>query len=58
MASICPDHTIVAQQLAHIELERMSMIGPDELVELMSSGDIEDICQVHTNITVKTIKFV
>uniref|UniRef100_A0A914CL27 Uncharacterized protein n=1 Tax=Acrobeloides nanus TaxID=290746 RepID=A0A914CL27_9BILA len=46
LANICRDPSVVAQQLAHIELERLSMIGPDELVELMSSGDLEDLHQL------------
>uniref|UniRef100_A0AC35G8T3 Ras-GEF domain-containing protein n=2 Tax=Panagrolaimus sp. PS1159 TaxID=55785 RepID=A0AC35G8T3_9BILA len=43
LAAICPSPLIVAQQLAHIELERLSMVGADEFVEILKSGKIEEI---------------
>lgn len=30
---LCPDANILAQHLCHIELERLSFIGPEEFVE-------------------------
>ena len=32
--TICPDPTTLAQQLTHIELERLSHIGPEEFVQV------------------------
>lgn len=30
---VCPHPLVLAQQLTHIELERLSMIGPEEFVQ-------------------------
>ena len=30
---VCPSPLVLAQQLTHIELERLSMIGPEEFVQ-------------------------
>ena len=30
---MCPSPLVLAQQLTHIELERLSMIGPEEFVQ-------------------------
>lgn len=43
LSVICSDPLTVAQQLAHIELERLSMIGADEFVEMLKSGKIDDL---------------
>jgi hypothetical protein len=34
--TICPNPTMLAQQLTHIELERLSHIGPEEFVQVSS----------------------
>uniref|UniRef100_A0A7E4ZZ79 Ras-GEF domain-containing protein n=1 Tax=Panagrellus redivivus TaxID=6233 RepID=A0A7E4ZZ79_PANRE len=44
LAVICPEPLVVAQQLAHIELERLGMIGVDEFAEILKSGQIENLC--------------
>ncbi|XP_041362280.1 ras-GEF domain-containing family member 1B-like isoform X2 [Gigantopelta aegis] len=33
---VCPNPLVLAQQLTHIELERLSMIGPEEFVQAFS----------------------
>ncbi|CAG7703894.1 unnamed protein product [Allacma fusca] len=43
--SICPNPTMLAQQLTHIELERLSYIGPEEFVQAFA----KDNDQVETN---------
>ena len=30
---VCPTPLVLAQQLTHIELERLSMIGPEEYIQ-------------------------
>jgi hypothetical protein len=44
----CLDATprIVAEQLAQIEMERLAMIGPDEIVEMLTSSSLENLQQV------------
>jgi hypothetical protein len=32
--TMCPSPTMLAQQLTHIELERLSKIGPEEFVQV------------------------
>lgn len=33
MSELCPNPAILAQQLTHVELERLSFIGPEEFVQ-------------------------
>uniref|UniRef100_A0A915DAZ7 Uncharacterized protein n=1 Tax=Ditylenchus dipsaci TaxID=166011 RepID=A0A915DAZ7_9BILA len=46
LMNICASPIIVAHQLAHIELERLSMIGADEFVEMLSHSSMENLGQV------------
>ncbi|CAD6196153.1 unnamed protein product [Caenorhabditis auriculariae] len=43
LITLCPDPKIVAQQLAHIEMERFSMVGVDEIVTSLATDDLADI---------------
>uniref|UniRef100_A0AC34QW15 Ras-GEF domain-containing protein n=1 Tax=Panagrolaimus sp. JU765 TaxID=591449 RepID=A0AC34QW15_9BILA len=56
LAILCSDPLIVAQQLAHIELERLSMIGADEFVELLKIGKIDDLGFVPQNAKTANIR--
>uniref|UniRef100_A0A1I7RIR6 Ras-GEF domain-containing protein n=2 Tax=Bursaphelenchus xylophilus TaxID=6326 RepID=A0A1I7RIR6_BURXY len=40
---------VVAQQLAHIELERLSMIGVDEIVQTLGSSSLETLGEHNTD---------
>ncbi|XP_006814037.1 ras-GEF domain-containing family member 1B-like [Saccoglossus kowalevskii] len=40
---ICPDPYIMAQQLTHIELERLTNIGPEEFVQAFMKKETDDI---------------
>lgn len=44
----CLDATprVVAEQLAQIEMERLAMIGPDEIVEMLSTSSLDNLQQV------------
>lgn len=33
VTELCPSATVLAQQLTHVELERLSYIGPEEFVQ-------------------------
>jgi len=33
ICEVCPNPLVLSQQLTHIELERLSMIGPEEFIE-------------------------
>lgn len=33
MTELCPSASVLAQQLTHVELERLSFIGPEEFVQ-------------------------
>ena len=33
ITELCPSATVLAQQLTHVELERLSYIGPEEFVQ-------------------------
>ena len=39
---VCPSPLVLAQQLTHIELERLSMIGPEEFVQAFAKEDVSD----------------
>lgn len=42
---VCPSPLILAQQLTHIELERLSMIGPEEFVQAFAKeSELEQQC--------------
>jgi len=36
MSTICSSPPVLAQQLTHIELERLSHIGPEEFVQVIA----------------------
>lgn len=54
---LCSDPLTVAQQLAHIELERLSMIGADEFVELLKLGKLDDLGFVPQNAKTANIRY-
>ena len=37
ICEVCPNPLILSQQLTHIELERLSMIGPEEFVQAFAA---------------------
>ena len=37
----CPSALVMAQQLTHIELERLSYIGPEEFVQAFAKDNLE-----------------
>ena len=39
---MCPSPLVLAQQLTHIELERLSMIGPEEFVQAFAKDDTSE----------------
>ncbi|XP_076448653.1 ras-GEF domain-containing family member 1B-like isoform X2 [Babylonia areolata] len=41
MMEVCPSPVVLAQQLTHIELERLSMIGPEEFIQAFCKERIE-----------------
>lgn len=41
ITELCPSTNMMAKQLTHIELERLSMIGPDELMRALLGKDSE-----------------
>ncbi|ETN77213.1 RasGEF domain protein [Necator americanus] len=43
LITVCPDPKIVAQQLTHIEMERFSMVGVDEILVALASNDLADL---------------
>ncbi|CAD5220794.1 unnamed protein product [Bursaphelenchus okinawaensis] len=47
---------VVAQQLAHIELERLSMIGVDEIVQMLGNVNLESLGE-HNSDTTGNIKY-
>ncbi|KAI1715636.1 rasGEF domain-containing protein [Ditylenchus destructor] len=49
LMNVCPSPVIVAQQLTHIELERLSMIGADEIVDMLSHSSMENLGQIPQN---------
>ena len=40
---VCPSPLVLAQQLTHIELERLSMIGPEEFVQAFAKDHDKDV---------------
>jgi len=40
---VCPQPLVLAQQLTHIELERLSMIGPEEFVQVFVKETEKDV---------------
>lgn len=40
---LCDDAKVVAQQLTHIEMERFSMVGVDEIVQSLASDPLSEI---------------
>lgn len=44
LVEICPNPTILARQMTLIELERLSMIGPDEIVYAVMDDDARKVC--------------
>ncbi|XP_070187302.1 ras-GEF domain-containing family member 1B-like isoform X2 [Littorina saxatilis] len=38
---VCPSPVVLAQQLTHVELERLSMIGPEEFIQAFCKDRIE-----------------
>jgi hypothetical protein len=48
ICDLCPTALILAQQLTHIELERLSMIGPEEFVQTFATEknlDVSILCK-------------
>jgi len=43
ICDLCPTALILAQQLTHIELERLSMIGPEEFVQTFAREKNMDV---------------
>ena len=40
---VCPSPLVLAQQLTHIELERLSMIGAEEFVHSFAKANKSDV---------------
>ena len=40
---VCPNPLVLAQQLTHIELERLSMIGAEEFVQAFAKDNTKDV---------------
>ncbi|CAI4223806.1 unnamed protein product [Auanema sp. JU1783] len=58
LAAFCPDPKIIAQQLTHIELERFSMVGVDEIVNSLDTCDISQLGRNKSSSnTLNTISF-
>ncbi|VDM76339.1 unnamed protein product [Strongylus vulgaris] len=43
LITVCPDPKTVAQQLTHIEMERFSMVGVDEILVALANNDLADL---------------
>lgn len=43
---VCPSPLVLAQQLTHIELERLSMIGPEEFVQAFAKESEKVQCSL------------
>ncbi|KHJ91314.1 RasGEF domain protein [Oesophagostomum dentatum] len=43
LISVCPDPKVVAQQLTHIEMERFSMVGVDEILVALANNDLAEL---------------
>uniref|UniRef100_A0A158P8E7 Ras-GEF domain-containing protein n=1 Tax=Angiostrongylus cantonensis TaxID=6313 RepID=A0A158P8E7_ANGCA len=43
LITVCTDPKLVAQQLTHIEMERFSMVGVDEILLALANNDIADL---------------
>ena len=48
---MCPSPLVLAQQLTHIELERLSMIGPEEFVQAFAkdTDKVRTLCTVSSH---------
>lgn len=44
ITELCPSATVLAQQLTHVELERLSYIGPEEFVQAFAKVCILCVC--------------
>lgn len=44
ITELCPSATVLAQQLTHVELERLSYIGPEEFVQAFAKVCIICVC--------------
>lgn len=40
VTELCPSATVLAQQLTHVELERLSYIGPEEFVQAFAKVSV------------------
>lgn len=40
ITELCPSATVLAQQLTHVELERLSYIGPEEFVQAFAKVSV------------------
>ena len=40
---MCPSPLVLAQQLTHIELERLGMIGPEEFLDAFCKEPTKDV---------------
>ncbi|CAI5448824.1 unnamed protein product [Caenorhabditis angaria] len=56
---LCNDPKIIAQQLTHIEMERFSMVGVDEIVQSLASDPLSEIGRNQKNKegTISSISF-
>ncbi|XP_055383983.1 putative uncharacterized protein DDB_G0282129 isoform X2 [Condylostylus longicornis] len=52
---ICPSSTVLSQQLTHIELERLSHIGPEEFVQVFAKENI-NLTENHKSSNTNNIK--
>jgi len=43
ITELCPSATVLAQQLTHVELERLSYIGPEEFVQAFAKVSTFDL---------------
>jgi hypothetical protein len=43
ITELCPSATVLAQQLTHVELERLSYIGPEEFVQAFAKVSTSDL---------------
>ncbi|EYC14957.1 hypothetical protein Y032_0038g3542 [Ancylostoma ceylanicum] len=43
LITVCSDAKVVAQQLTHIEMERFSMVGVDEILLALANNDLADL---------------
>ncbi|KAK5965417.1 hypothetical protein GCK32_009865 [Trichostrongylus colubriformis] len=43
LITVCPEPKTIAQQLTHIELERFSMVGVDEILLALANNDLADL---------------